>query len=223
MRLAIVTTVSGKFMGLRDAIFENRRMYAGIHGYEPVNVEGRVYATHNPSWDKMMMARAILPHYDWVFWTDADAIITKFDTDLERFLTDGHNIILSKAAMQSHNQGNCGMVFLRNCAWTIDFLDKMVVAGKSSKGCGTWEQSEFHRMLEVNPGLKEHIRFDTIGAFNHLFWIDHEMGFITHYAGIKWATRVAEMKKGLRVAKKRYTDGDYGKTQKAVPHLRPIP
>jgi len=203
-RMAIVTNVSGRFMEFKDDIFENRRVYAQKYGYEAINVEGRVDHSREPSWDKVLIAKSVLPYYDWVFWTDADAIITKFDRELERFLSTSHEIVISGVVLEPPNWCNCGMVFLHNSKWTRDFLERLVKAGKSKRGCGLWEGSSFHRLLEDDPKLKTNIKFDMVAPFNCLWLKEKRHGFITHFNAMDWDKRTKVMRDAFVVARAQY-------------------
>ncbi|KAJ6836676.1 putative alpha-1,6-mannosyltransferase MNN10 isoform X1 [Iris pallida] len=74
------------FEGLADLAGRNKRGYAGRMGYGFVDAERLVDPHRPPSWSKIPAVRSCLGDSDWVFWNDADTIVTNFEISLENIL-----------------------------------------------------------------------------------------------------------------------------------------
>ncbi|OAY78329.1 hypothetical protein ACMD2_19052 [Ananas comosus] len=72
------------FEGVMEAVEGNKRGYAARMGYDYVDARGAVDPRRPPSWSKILAVRSLLPSYDWVFWNDADTVITNPNISLVR-------------------------------------------------------------------------------------------------------------------------------------------
>ncbi|RZS17122.1 hypothetical protein BHM03_00049234 [Ensete ventricosum] len=63
------------FSGVGKAVAGNKQAYAARMGYVFVDAGGMVDHSRPPSWSKILAVRSQLPHYDWVFWNDADTMV----------------------------------------------------------------------------------------------------------------------------------------------------
>ncbi|XP_020083846.1 uncharacterized protein LOC109707154 isoform X2 [Ananas comosus] len=81
------------FEGVMEAVEGNKRGYAARMGYDYVDARGAVDPRRPPSWSKILAVRSLLPSYDWVFWNDADTVITNPNISLESILLSaiGHS------------------------------------------------------------------------------------------------------------------------------------
>ncbi|XP_057859480.2 uncharacterized protein LOC131068322 isoform X2 [Cryptomeria japonica] len=74
------------FEGIMKMVEPNKRNYAYKHGYDFIDATIVLDMQRPPSWSKVLAVRAFLPHYDWVFWNDADSLVTNPDIALEDIL-----------------------------------------------------------------------------------------------------------------------------------------
>lgn len=59
------------FVGVREAVWGNKRRYAERRGYDFVDATGLVDRSRPPNWSKVLAVRSSLRFYDWIFWNDA--------------------------------------------------------------------------------------------------------------------------------------------------------
>lgn len=134
-RIAMVTlsdesdSISDRsFEGVMKAVEPNKRSYAEKHGYDFIDATYVLDRRRPPSWSKILAVRTHLPHYDWMFWNDADSLVTNPDISLEDILYSivGNmeyekmpNFILTKDVTGV----NAGMFFFYNSEWSKGFLD----------------------------------------------------------------------------------------------------
>ncbi|KAH9321812.1 hypothetical protein KI387_016451, partial [Taxus chinensis] len=116
------------FEGIMKMVEPNKRNYAHRHGYDFIDASIVLDRQRPPSWSKILAVRAFLPDYDWIFWNDADSLVTNPDITLEDILysVSGNmeyekmpNFILTKDVTGV----NAGMFFFRNSEWSKEFLD----------------------------------------------------------------------------------------------------
>ncbi|KAK8955887.1 hypothetical protein KSP40_PGU020076 [Platanthera guangdongensis] len=74
------------FSGLMAAVGGNKRAYAARMGYDFIDARDLVDPSRPPSWSKVLAVRSQLPAHHWVFWNDADTVVTNPDISLEDIL-----------------------------------------------------------------------------------------------------------------------------------------
>jgi glycosyltransferase involved in cell wall biosynthesis len=99
----------------------NKQQYADRHGYDVI-VDGDVIDETRPtSWSKLLAMRKYLPYYDYLFYVDADTLVTNPELKLEDIVDYGYDQILAA----DRNGLNCGVWLIRNTPWSLWFLDEM--------------------------------------------------------------------------------------------------
>ncbi|GFR48743.1 hypothetical protein Agub_g10701 [Astrephomene gubernaculifera] len=83
---AAVNARSAEFSGLLDVTGPNKAEYALRHGYTYVDASELLDASRPASWSKIPAVLSVLDSYDWVFWLDADTLITNMSLPLETLL-----------------------------------------------------------------------------------------------------------------------------------------
>jgi len=64
----------------------NKARYAAAHGYAFIDASDALDASRPASWSKIRAVKRHLGSYDWVFWLDADTVITNPTFRLEALL-----------------------------------------------------------------------------------------------------------------------------------------
>ncbi|CAM6016362.1 unnamed protein product [Sphagnum balticum] len=187
-RFAMVTCSDGSrtnpqrsFEGLMELVTPNKRSYVARHGYEFVDASDVLDKERPPSWSKILAVRKSLPHYDWVFWNDADSVVTNPAISLEEIIhsvvgdTEPNNMpdfIITKDVTGV----NAGMFFFRNSEWSRNFLDLwwnqtafVQPFGRSKSG----DNDALKHLLEVMPEHEQnqHVRIPHMQClFNSNLW-----------------------------------------------------
>lgn len=145
-RIAVMTSsfiYAGMCMGEASLpVAKNKREYAARHGYDFV-ARGAEFAqeefrNRQPVWGKIGAIQKVLPHYQWVFWMDMDAVVVDKTKALQE--------IIQKAEMQRAALGgplakeeislivakpsrdimlNAGVMLIKNTDWSRRFFNEV--------------------------------------------------------------------------------------------------
>lgn len=187
-KFAIVTCQDGgkgvpgrSFEGLAELVTPNKLSYANRHGYQFIDASNLLDKSRPPSWSKILAVRMHLPHYDWVFWNDADSLVTNPTIALDDIIysivgNTNFNEMPDFIVTKDVTGVNAGMFFFRNSSWSLQFLDLW------------WNQTSFIRpfgqrksgdndalkfLIERMPAQqrKQHVRFPEMQCvFNSNPW-----------------------------------------------------
>ncbi|WVZ62863.1 hypothetical protein U9M48_012557 [Paspalum notatum var. saurae] len=117
------------FRGVLAASARNKRAYAAAHGYGLVSLPASaVDPGRPPSWSKVLALRAQLRHHDWLFWNDADTLVTNPEISLDQILFSviGHSDFDESPDLvltEDFGGVNAGVFFIRRSKWSERFLD----------------------------------------------------------------------------------------------------
>ncbi|CAD5174956.1 probable alpha-1,6-mannosyltransferase MNN10 [Musa acuminata AAA Group] len=133
------------FSGVGKAVAGNKQAYAARMGYVFVDAGGMVDHSRPPSWSKILAVRSHLPHYDWVFWNDADTMVMNPAISLESILyaVIGHTNLDASPDLvvtEDTNGVNAGVFFVRRSEWSDKFLQTW------------WNQTSFVRFGSTKSG-----------------------------------------------------------------------
>ncbi|KAL0332355.1 UNVERIFIED_CONTAM: Glycosyltransferase 6 [Sesamum calycinum] len=120
---------SGDHLLLR--CFKNKVDYSRIHAYDIFYNNALLDPGMRSFWAKIPIIRAAMmahPEAEWIFWVDSDAIFTdmEFKIPLERY--KDHNLVVHGWPNLIYEEKswvavNAGVFLIRNCQWSMDFLD----------------------------------------------------------------------------------------------------
>lgn len=198
MKICIVTGGTHR----RFKTHRNHEIYAQKHSYDLRVDYGSYPHLQNATFFKVSAVAAALPHYDWIFWLDDDALFTDFEKKLERFIRvlNKDNILgIGKSPVNPEGLWtylNSGAFFLRNCPRAFELLRMIqempfhkVQAWWNSRRCGmSVPHSEQDALTYI---LLEHYREQDVRYFDSRDFnarpyhyrqspTDH---FIVHFAG----------------------------------------
>ena len=120
-RLALLTyhTVDDHVIAYCDITKENKIEYSKKYGYDFYNFNTMNSSEpSDPSWAKFVYSQKIINNYDWLFWTDADSLITNQQIKAEDFIDNNYDIVTSTDACGL----NTGTFFIKNS----DFSKKLL-------------------------------------------------------------------------------------------------
>lgn len=115
MKIAVVTYYQGNYELLFDKVKANRQEYCDKHGYDFIAVKKD---TNAKCLEKYFIIRDILHNYDWVWWTDLDAIITNYSIKVEDRIDDNYSMVMSKDS----NGLNDGSILVKNSSWSFGYI-----------------------------------------------------------------------------------------------------
>jgi mannan polymerase II complex MNN10 subunit len=116
------------FEGIMDLVVPNKRSYVERHGYTFIDASDMLDKNRPPSWSKILAVKKHLSEYDYIFWNDADSVVTNPSTTLESIIYSITGNLdwdhMPDLILTSDVTGvNAGMFFLRNSEWSRQFLD----------------------------------------------------------------------------------------------------
>lgn len=117
LRFAVCTLWTAEIAEYARITMPNKRAYCRHWGYEFIERTEKL-DDRPPAWSKLPLLQALLPSYDWVFWTDADALFMRQDIALTDMIDDAADFIWS----EDINGPNAGQFFLRSCPASFELL-----------------------------------------------------------------------------------------------------
>ncbi|KAM0841633.1 hypothetical protein ACQ4PT_058897 [Festuca glaucescens] len=83
------------------------------------------------------------PEAEWIWWLDADAVLTDMDFSLPLHRYKDHNLILYGWDREVYDARswlglNAGVFLIRNCQWSLDFMDAWARMGPASPEYADW-------------------------------------------------------------------------------------
>ncbi|XP_052197019.1 glycosyltransferase 6-like [Diospyros lotus] len=129
-------------------LFKNKVDYCRIHGYDLFYNNALLHPAMPAYWAKIPVVRAAMlahPEAEWILWVDSDAVFTDMDfkPPLDRYkshnlVVDGWpNLIYEK---RSWVAVNAGVFLIRNCQWSMDFLQVWAGMGPQTPNYEKWGQ-----------------------------------------------------------------------------------
>uniref|UniRef100_A0A2P2IRR5 Putative glycosyltransferase 7 n=2 Tax=Rhizophora mucronata TaxID=61149 RepID=A0A2P2IRR5_RHIMU len=130
--------------------FKNKVDYCRIHGidifYNNVLLQPRMKSF----WAKLPVVKAAMlahPEAEWIWWVDSDALFTdmEYKLPLRRYDYKSHNLVVHGWAKliyddKSWTALNAGVFLIRNCQWSMDFMDTWANMGPISADYSKWGQ-----------------------------------------------------------------------------------
>ncbi|TXG59945.1 hypothetical protein EZV62_014518 [Acer yangbiense] len=126
--------------------FKNKVDYCRIHGYDIFYNNVLLHPKMKSYWAKIPVVKAAMlahPEAEWIWWVDSDALFTdmEFKLPLERY--KNHNVVVHGwpkmiYEKKSWTSLNAGVFLIRNCQWSMDFMDTWANMGPISSDYAKW-------------------------------------------------------------------------------------
>ena len=178
MKVALITFGTENLDHLNDLSFPNKEAYCKYRGYDFYGSKENLAAPRHPQWNKFNLCLKYISDYDWIFWSDTDAVITDFEKKLEDFIIPGKEAFFCQGGRFSPGL-NSGHFLLKNTQWV---KDKLLEA----------QDPEVERMLraEKSPFMDQ-------GAFRKVF---HGSKYYHLYPQVAFNTKLRKHKPGHFIA-----------------------
>lgn len=154
MKIAVVSVAIGEKY-IEDVMpgIENKSVYCNMHGYDFYCSYQSLDETRHPAWSKILLIKKILLRgtYDWIFWTDADAVICNPNIKLEDLIDENFEFIVTK----DFNNINAGNFLIKCSEWSANFLDK-IYNHIEYIDHPFWEQKAIVIEYEENQDVRNH-------------------------------------------------------------------
>ncbi|CAM6125633.1 unnamed protein product [Calypogeia fissa] len=129
--------------------YKNKMDYCRRHHIESYYNMGVMDSAMVDFWVKLPLIRNIMlthPEVEWVWWMDSDAMFTDmaFEIPLEKYAD--HNMVIHGWPHEVFEKKNwvglnAGIFLVRNCQWTLDFLDLWGSLGEN-RGMQRWNMGK---------------------------------------------------------------------------------
>lgn len=201
MSICVVTSIidipgseGEKYSDLISPCTESKISYCNKHGYDLLINRLWIHPEKHPSWNKLLtLKNCMSKKYDYLFWMDADTLITNPEIKLETILDQCNSKYDLHFTRDAHNGPfNCGVFFMRVDEYVCDLFEACLKLWEQYQDC-QWEQSALVRMYNNNEcGLKERLQIiDEQRLFNSFCCSTPQMicwqpgDFLIHFAGIR--------------------------------------
>lgn len=187
-RVTVLTAYDAGYAAVGDVSRANKTAYCARHGYRFVCRTDGFDPDRPSSWSKVPFIRAELAAAEWVFWTDADALVMNAAVPVTRFVQDCVDVVLSG----DPNHGiNAGHMLVRSTEWSARFLDR-VYARTEFLHHPWWENAAVIRLYAEDEDVRRHAAVVPNALFNGFPYPDAGYtsgGFVAHFAGMTGADR----------------------------------
>ncbi|MEI7942674.1 MAG: DUF273 domain-containing protein [Candidatus Riflemargulisbacteria bacterium] len=163
--VCIVTAYTPDWKELGDLTSNTKKKYCDKLGYGlKIHTEG-FDSTRQPSWSKILFIKNALKEYEYVFWIDANAIITNRNMRIEKFISLGGDIFICNENPEMIF--DTGVFLIRSCDWSFGLLDEMWnVPGWN--GFDLAEQTAFNQLV-YNNTIGNRMVYYPMRTFNSLY------------------------------------------------------
>ncbi|KAK3119011.1 hypothetical protein QOZ80_9BG0712350 [Eleusine coracana subsp. coracana] len=120
---------------------KNKLDYCRLHGIQLLYNRAHLEPTMPGFWAKLPILRAAMlahPEAEWLWWVDVDAVVTDMDFSIlllaAKYNREGYNLVVHGAhdrlfKRRSWLGVNAGVFLIRNCQWSLDFVDQWARMG----------------------------------------------------------------------------------------------
>jgi len=200
MRIAILTfCVGADYKKAMEPGMESKRAYARLHGYDFLEGGEDVWDRKKPiPWSKIRFIQKYLDEYDFLFWCDADVILTNSALRLEDHilpcLPAGKDMLWCRDACGNLNNGN--LLFRGKSAWARSYLERCYQQEDLTHHIW-WDNAAFIRVYEANSDDRAKIEtLEDPRRFNSYLFSRNDLAgdptadlykpgdFLIHFAGV---------------------------------------
>ncbi|CAK9155571.1 unnamed protein product [Ilex paraguariensis] len=126
--------------------FKNKVDYCRIHGYDIFYNNVLLQPKMFSYWAKIPVVRAAMvahPEAEWIWWVDSDAAFTDMDFKLPLDRYRNHNLVVHGWShliydKKSWTSINAGVLLIRNCQWSLDFMEVWASMGPQTPKYDRW-------------------------------------------------------------------------------------
>ncbi|XP_028774267.1 galactomannan galactosyltransferase 1-like [Neltuma alba] len=138
--------------------FKNKVDYCRLHGYNIFYNNVLLHSNMETYWSKYPMIKAAMmahPEVEWIWWIDSDAMFTDMDFKLPLHRYKNHNLMIQGWPRLVHEDKssmglNAGVFLIRNCQWSLDFMDEWANMGPQSPEYKKWGEIQKNTFKDKN-------------------------------------------------------------------------
>lgn len=147
MKIAVLQFYDDSFKEISDITAAANERWCRRMGYAYVRAHVADFGNRHPCWMKLRLIAELLPKCDWLFYLDADALVTDPQFDLQNIIRfiEGDRIM---AVCEDANGMNAGVLLVRSCAPAQKLIEAVINAPESEVPGGWMDQLSEQRTLE---------------------------------------------------------------------------
>lgn len=188
----------------------NKARYAYKHKYDFICKRNYDGFDRPISWFKIKHILEILHNYDYIFWSDADCVITNYDIKIEDIITTSidrpNKIYVSPIAepieielpnleeenyfIAYDNYSPCmGNFIIKNCKWSFDFFTEIYNQTQFMND-PIWDNRGQDHLFYNNPKLMSKVKFLPKRMINSMTPDWEAKDFLIHFPATEMPRRV---------------------------------
>jgi hypothetical protein len=153
---------------------EDKAAYCSRWGLDFYSYQDKLDHSREATWSKIIALQKHLPSHDWLFWADADTVITNNQFNIRELCDNDYDLIIT----HDHAGFNAGAFFIRNTPNSHEFLRRV---WENDVRTFHYEQTAMITVMATMPELR--VKIAHKNSFNS-YWFEHRPGdFIFHAAG----------------------------------------
>ncbi|XP_058069768.1 glycosyltransferase 6-like [Magnolia sinica] len=130
--------------------FKNKVDYCRIHGCDLFYNNALFHPKMTTFWAKIPLVRSAMvahPEAEWIWWVDSDAAFTDMEFRLPLAKYKDHNLIVHGWPDMVYEKKswvslNAGIFLIRNCQWSLDFMDVWASMGPQTPEYEKWGRTQ---------------------------------------------------------------------------------
>ncbi|XP_058080941.1 glycosyltransferase 6-like [Magnolia sinica] len=213
-------------------LFKNKVDYCRINGYDIFYNNALLNPKMGHYWAKLPIIRAAMlahPEIEWIWWVDSDASFTDMDFRLPLAKYKSHNLIVHGWPREIYERKswvglNAGVFLIRNCQWSMDFMDVWANMGPQSPEYEKW--GEIQQSVMKNKRLPEsddqaalvYFLLEEKGKWGNKIYLESDFYFEGYWVEIvgtlaNVTEKYRELERGVRRLRRRHAEkvsGYYG-------------
>ncbi|KAL9241625.1 hypothetical protein vseg_015715 [Gypsophila vaccaria] len=149
---------------LQLRLFKNKVDYCRIHGHDIFYNNVLLHQGMYGYWAKYPLVKAAMvahPEAEWIWWVDSDAVFTDMDFDLPLAKYKDYNLVVygwpGTLYHEKSSMGlNAGVFLIRNCQWSMNFLDRWANFGPQTENYAKWGEIQMSVFKDkTGPGADD--------------------------------------------------------------------
>ncbi|KAG9440554.1 hypothetical protein H6P81_020719 [Aristolochia fimbriata] len=205
--------------------FKNKVDYCRLQGCEVFYNNALLHREMFTFWAKIPVLRAAMvahPEAEWLWWVDSDAAFTDMDFRLPLRRYRAHNLVVHGWPQLVYESKswvslNAGVFLIRNCQWSVDFMDRWAKMGPQSPDYDKW--GEIQRATTKDKAFPEsddqsglvYILLKEKEQWGNKIYLESDYYFEGYWldivAGLENATeRYEEVERGVAALRRRHAE-----------------
>lgn len=158
MKIAILTAYNCQYRDIAQITNGNKLEYCQKFDYDFISCFAKEMPDKTPHWYKIIALQKFLPIYDYIMWTDTDALITNFFVTIEDIILEYYNKFLLISITEPPHRICSSNFIIKNDFLSYYFINA-ILEKKDWYNKDLWEQGAMQEIINENKAVREEISF----------------------------------------------------------------